>query len=307
MDRRASSLLILVASAFAFVSCTPPYPQCKTDEHCKTRPEPKTDKLMWCVKGQCVQCRDNADCPEGEECTENACKPIPGYCSANKPCPPDQKCRNNRCGPVCSAEFPCPPGEKCQDNKCVPDVECSDTEPKIPCPPGKICKDNKCVPEPQCGPAKPCPKGQECKDGKCEAIEGYCDEQKPCPANMECKDNRCVAKPPPACELKPIYFDFDKSEIREDQKKTLDDNAACMKQQPEKKLMIEGNCDERGTKEYNIALGERRWKSVRDALKAAGIGEDKMEGISYGEEKPVCTEHKEECWQKNRRAEAKFK
>lgn len=305
MDRtvRTLPLLILVASGLAFVSCTPPYPKCKTDEHCKTRPPNKKDKLVWCVNGMCVECRDKGDCPEGHDCEAGKCVEIPGYCSPTKPCPPGQVCRNNRCGPECDAANPCPPGQKCQNNRCVPDVECSAT---IPCPPGKICQNNKCVPEPECSAKKPCPKGKECQDGKCVDIAGYCDETKPCPPGQKCVNNRCE-EAKVACEMKPIYFDFDKFDIREDQRSTLDANIKCAKEQPDKKLVLEGNCDERGTKEYNIALGERRWKSVRDAFKAAGVSEGNIEGISYGEEKPVCTEHNEDCWQKNRRVDLKFK
>jgi peptidoglycan-associated lipoprotein len=297
--------LFVVGSALAFIACTPDYPKCKTDEHCKNRPTPKTDKLLWCVKGQCVECRDKADCPEGQDCdAANKCVDIPGYCSPTKPCPPGQVCRNNRCGPECSPEFPCPAGQKCQDNRCVPDVECSDT---IPCPPGKKCVNNKCVAAPKCPPT--CPPGTECKEGstECTPIEGYCDDKKPCPPGQVCKNNRCEAKPVVECTPPTIYFDFDKSNIREDQRKAVDDMAACLKQMADAKWSLEGHCDERGTKEYNIALGERRYKTVLDALKAAGVPEANLSGISYGEEKPVCTEHNEGCWQKNRRVEAKKK
>jgi len=304
MNRGPSALsLAFAVSALALAACTPDYPKCKTDEHCKTRPTPKTDKLLWCVNGMCVECRDKADCPEGHDCVANACKEIPGYCSPSKPCPAGQVCRNNRCGPECSAEFPCPAGQKCENNRCVPDWECSDTQP---CPPGKVCKDHKCVAESECSPAKPCPKGKECKDGKCEDIAGYCDETKPCPPGEKCVNNRCE-KEEVKCEFTPIYFDFDKSNIREDQKASLEKNVECLKKMGDKKWVLEGHCDERGTNEYNIALGERRWKSVRDALKAAGVPEDRVEGISYGEERPVCKEHNEDCWQKNRRVEGKMK
>jgi peptidoglycan-associated lipoprotein len=310
----ALSFLFVAASALAFTACTPPYPKCKEDKHCKERPTPKTDKLMWCVQGMCVECRDPKDCEEGFKCEAGACAAIPGYCSANKPCPKDQVCRNNRCGPECSAEFPCPAGQKCDANKCVPDVDCStnadckkkygDAKP--------LCDNNVCIVEPACGArsSKKCPPGQQCEGEKCVDIPGYCDANKPCPPGQECKDNRCVQSEV-KCELGPVYFDFDKSEVRDDQKQAVSTNADCIKKKLEKKqaqkVMIAGHCDERGTKEYNIALGERRWKALKDAYVAAGVAADSIEGISYGEEKPTCSEHKEDCWSKNRRSESSFK
>ncbi|TAL27750.1 MAG: peptidoglycan-associated lipoprotein, partial [Nitrospirae bacterium] len=68
-------------------------------------------------------------------------------------------------------------------------------------------------------------------------------------------------------------------------------------------MLLEGHCDERGTNEYNLALGERRAKSTRDYLISSGVGKDRLELISFGEEKPLCKEQNEECWQKNRRAQ----
>lgn len=301
---RLLPLLCVGALALALGACTPPYPKCKEDAHCKDRPSPKTDKLLWCVNGSCVVCRDSSDCGEGQECKNNGCEDITNYCSAKKPCPPDKVCRGNRCGPMCDANNPCPAGQKCEADKCVPDVECSDT---IKCPPGKMCKDNKCVAEPPKCPV--CPAGQECdaSTGKCGDIAGYCDAKKPCPAGQVCKNNRCEAKGEvAACELKTIYFDFDKSEIRDDQKKALEDNVTCLKSK-EGSVSVEGHCDERGTREYNIALGERRYQSVIDGLKAAGVSGDRLSGISHGKEKPACTDHGDGCWSKNRRGELKFK
>lgn len=102
--------------------------------------------------------------------------------------------------------------------------------------------------------------------------------------------------------FKDIYFDYDQYDIRPDAKPILEGIAAWLSKNPKIKLLIEGHCDERGTNEYNIALGDRRAKSARDFLIALGISTDRIEMISYGEEKPICTEHSEECWSKNRRA-----
>jgi len=102
--------------------------------------------------------------------------------------------------------------------------------------------------------------------------------------------------------FKDIYFDYDQYDIRPDAKPILENIASWLSKNPNTKILIEGHCDERGTNEYNIALGDRRAKSARDFLVALGISQSRIEMISYGEEKPVCNEHTEECWSKNRRA-----
>ncbi len=103
--------------------------------------------------------------------------------------------------------------------------------------------------------------------------------------------------------LRPIYFDFDKSEIRDDGRLVLEGIAAWMLERPEARLKIEGHCDERGTKEYNLALGERRALSVRSHLTGLNVNPQRLHTVSYGEEMPVCAEATEECWALNRRAE----
>jgi peptidoglycan-associated lipoprotein len=104
-----------------------------------------------------------------------------------------------------------------------------------------------------------------------------------------------------AAGLQPIYFDFDRSFIRDDAKSVMKANAEWLKANPKTKIRIEGNCDERGTKEYNQALGQRRASSAKKYLTDLGIAAKRISLISYGKEKPVCTEQNEECWQKNRR------
>jgi peptidoglycan-associated lipoprotein len=104
-----------------------------------------------------------------------------------------------------------------------------------------------------------------------------------------------------AAGLQPIYFDFDRSFIRDDARPVMKSNAEWLKANPKVKIRIEGNCDERGTKEYNQALGQRRAAAAKKYLTDLGISARRVSLISYGKEKPVCNEHNEECWQKNRR------
>jgi len=102
--------------------------------------------------------------------------------------------------------------------------------------------------------------------------------------------------------LKDVYFDFDKSDIRPQDAKTLDANAAWLKTRGNDLVLIEGHCDERGTNEYNLALGERRAKATMNYLVAQGVQASRITIISYGKERPTCTEHSEACWAQNRRA-----
>ena len=99
-----------------------------------------------------------------------------------------------------------------------------------------------------------------------------------------------------------VLFDFDKSDIRPDQVSVVQGNAAFLKQHPELRVTIEGHCDERGNEEYNLGLGDRRANAVKEALAAQGVSTGSLMTISYGKERPVCTEQTEECYQRNRRA-----
>jgi len=101
--------------------------------------------------------------------------------------------------------------------------------------------------------------------------------------------------------VKDIYFDFDSADIRADAQQTLAHTAQILSQHPNWVIEIAGNCDERGSTEYNLALGERRAKSAHDFLVKNGVGADHLKTRSYGKEKPVCTESNEDCWQRNRR------
>lgn len=102
--------------------------------------------------------------------------------------------------------------------------------------------------------------------------------------------------------LKDVFFEFDKYDIRAEDAKTLDANATWLKANAENLVLIEGHCDERGTNEYNLALGERRAKAAMNYLVSQGVQANRITIISYGEERPVCNEKNESCWSKNRRA-----
>jgi peptidoglycan-associated lipoprotein len=98
-----------------------------------------------------------------------------------------------------------------------------------------------------------------------------------------------------------VHFALNQYNIEDNDKSTLMKQAAWLERYPTVRLTIEGHCDERGTREYNLALGARRANAVKEFLVAQGVAGDRLETISYGKERPICTESNEECWAQNRR------
>jgi len=107
---------------------------------------------------------------------------------------------------------------------------------------------------------------------------------------------------PASSPLKDVMFDFDRYDLSADARATLRANADWLRSNPSARVEIEGHCDERGTNEYNLALGAKRAQAAREFLSSLGISPDRLSTISYGEEIPVCREHDEQCWKQNRRA-----
>lgn len=103
--------------------------------------------------------------------------------------------------------------------------------------------------------------------------------------------------------LKTVYFDYDRAEIRPDQRATLQANAAWLRDHADVRIVLEGHCDERGTRDYNMALGDRRSQATREYLISLGVDASRIETISYGEERPVAPGQDESAWSQNRRSE----
>jgi peptidoglycan-associated lipoprotein len=124
-----------------------------------------------------------------------------------------------------------------------------------------------------------------------------------------------VSTPPPPVETKPevdlnelftrevrdAYFDFNKADIRTDAREALTKTADFLRNYPQFRVTVEGHCDERGSTEYNLALGDRRAGAVKQYLVSLGISADRLTTVSFGKEKPFCTQSNESCWQQNRR------
>ncbi len=110
-------------------------------------------------------------------------------------------------------------------------------------------------------------------------------------------------EPEPVLELRTVFFDYDKYNIRSDQQARLTDNAEQLRQFSDVSVMLEGHCDDRGTNEYNMALGAKRSNAIRNFLSEYGIAATRVQTKSYGEERPVCSQSEESCWGRNRRVE----
>ena len=171
---------------------------------------------------------------------------------------------------------------RCQE--CGADADCRE---------GFVCRQNKCVPKPQCQADADCPSGQRCEGERCVAAR---EEPKPTveagAVPSECADASAFT----------IRFGFDQSTLTSDAQGSLQRLADCLKRAPAKRVVVSGNCDERGTTQYNIALGSRRAEAARKYLTDLGAA-GRIETVSYGEEKPLCTQATEECWARNRRDE----
>jgi peptidoglycan-associated lipoprotein len=103
-------------------------------------------------------------------------------------------------------------------------------------------------------------------------------------------------------EVKDAYFDYDKADIRADARDALSKTAQFLRAYPQMKVVVEGHCDERGSTEYNLALGDRRAAAAKQFLVSLGIPADRLESVSYGKERPFCSASTEECYMQNRRA-----
>ena len=118
----------------------------------------------------------------------------------------------------------------------------------------------------------------------------------PAPTTSDLTEEQMFAQ-----NVKDIYFDYDKSDVRPSEQSSLQADVAFLQQHSNISFTIEGHCDERGSTEYNLALGDNRASAVKNALVAAGIPADRIKTVSFGKEKPFCTESNESCWQQNRR------
>lgn len=125
----------------------------------------------------------------------------------------------------------------------------------------------------------------------------------PTPTPMPTPDITETPEPVVECDLGTVYFDLDRFNIRGTERTTLQDNADCLKKNPDWRITVAGHADERGSNDYNLALGEKRATAVRDYLVNLGVSAGQLTTISYGEERPAVQGSNEEAWSQNRRVE----
>ena len=153
----------------------------------------------------------------------------------------------------------------------------------------------------QVAPPPPPPQAKE--QPKVEKVEAPAVVQKPTLSEEEIFLSKSLDQINREKPLQTVHFDYDKFFIRDDAKSVLEGDAAWLRKFRTAKVLIEGHCDERGTEDYNLALGEKRAKSTYDYLVSLGIPAERMKTISYGKSQPLDLGHDENAWQKNRRAQ----
>lgn len=229
---------------------------------------------------------DYPKCENDEHCAEKGKAEGRLYC-VNGLC---QQCRENAdCG---DASMECNAGV-CEQ---IPGYCTATTD----CPGNQKCRGNRCGAE--CESNDECPDGSECQGGSCVA-KAECSADTDCSDGKVCEGGRCVE--PSQCSLENVYFGYDDSSVDADARSTLQSDAECIKKR-NLSVLVTGHCDERGTSEYNIALGERRATNVSKYLQSLGVSKGSLRTLSYGEERLVreCGEDgPESCHRGNRRVE----
>lgn len=175
-------------------------------------------------------------------------------------------------GTACGPKYP----------KCEQDEDCKA---------GEFCVSELCQ---KCRTDSDCSTGQSCNAGACEDIAGYCDERTSCPGGQECVGNRCQAPqseplvrqeaPTTGCQLQTVYFGFDSSNLESSARDVIAKNAQCVREKGLAGVRITGHTDNRGTEEYNLALGEKRARSVEQYMSSLGVEKNKLSSSSMGEE-----------------------
>ncbi len=231
-------------------------------------------------------------------------------CRPNWPdCKNDKHCRVDRDGNEvnyicvdgtcreCVGDADCPAGFECENFACVPEPECrADRD----CPGNLLCRNNECVPE--CTANADCASGMRCENQRC-VPDVECVTHADCREGFECQRGECVEVVQEiACDVDTVHFEFDSHSLTASARRVLAENAECIRQKSGR-ITLEGHCDERGTQEYNLALGERRANSVRRYLIDLGIPADRLRTVSYGKERPVDHRSNEDAWAQNRRVE----
>ncbi len=222
---------------------------------------------------------DFPDCKKDKHCKKNADGQEIGYvcvfgqcqaCGRDNDCADGQKCYENRCVTPCVSDASCDPGYRCRLDGLCEKVEKAEKRGGVV---GQACSQE-----------DPCQSGLVCMKGICQEPSVQMSEE-------ECS-NTFV-----------IYFDYNIDNLSEESRDLLKKISRCLAYSDVTKIQLEGHADERGTTMYNLDLGERRARTVRNYLGGIGVSEDRMRTLSYGEERPAVSGHNESSFQQNRRVE----
>ncbi|MEE8410387.1 MAG: OmpA family protein [Myxococcota bacterium] len=257
----------LIAATLTVTGCKPNYPACNSDEHC-------AEKGEVCINKECQECGDDSQCAAKYPGEDREC--VGGRCDVKPECRLDDDCesvgaglvcRGNKCVAECATDEDCPAGAKCENQTCI--AEC---EQDVDCGPGRVCANGMCQDEDRGGTEI---------SSACRPMGGGGD----------------------VVSLDTVNFDFNQYDLTVSARGALDQNAECMNEAPGVTIVIEGHCDERGTQEYNLALGEKRANTVKSYLRNLGVKTSRMRTRSKGENEPTCRRTTEACWSENRRVE----
>lgn len=212
-------------------------------------------------------------------------------CDSDKDCKKGLHCVNKKCQ-QCATDDHCPDGKTCKDGACTSKNQCSaDSD----CEDGKVCKDGTCT---ACSADSECGTGGKCNSGKCARAKS-CKKDEDCEDDEDCVNGTCqrpwkTSTPiKDGCKLGTVYFAFDQASIAPEHRKTLDEAAECIKKNKGRDVYVIGHTDTSGTEEYNVALSERRARTVADYLSRLGIDPAKMRVIPKGESETSGTATKD--------------
>jgi peptidoglycan-associated lipoprotein len=230
-----------------------------------------------------------------------SCAPEYPECRNDEDCQrvnPQEFCINGQCR-QCRDDSHCQRGQQCDNGSCQPIPGWCETT--ADCSGGQVCSENFCR---DCQSDGECVSGYGerfwCDGGRCSDA---CRSDADCPAGQQCVNGACVSPAEaPVCQLGSVYFDFDQSSIRSDQRSAVETNASCIRERELSAVTLEGNCDPRGTTEYNYALGEKRAASVKRMLTGAGIRGNVLKTVSYGEDRASGSD--ESSWARDRRVDS---
>ncbi|MDY0060218.1 MAG: OmpA family protein [Myxococcota bacterium] len=223
----------------------------------------------------------------------SGCRPSYPKCENDTHCKEQGEfCVNGLCQ-QCREQAHCATCQQCQAGRCVQQAGCCQSSQD--CAAGQVCRAGQCAAE--CLGQADCPPRHACQGQRCVPVACFVDGD--CGQGERCVEYVCQG--PTGCTLSRIHFDFDEARLTATARSTLEENARCLQTQPVSSLLVEGHCDERGTEEYNLALGDRRARAAAEYLQRLG-----MKGVrttSFGENRPLRQESHEGAWSENRRAE----